>query len=253
MKAMLCNILVYAFFFLPFSTGASQCKPKTITESYDQADLVLTGRATKIIYAEPRQIDNPPKTGQLCGDKTILFDNLHIYKNLDDQQGNTPKDIQIFSSDGCIWLGGYYTEGRTYLVYARYYDDKLQTSVCDRSRDIEENIGKPDTSDELKTLEGFASDRERTAKTAARREWRAQGCQISAEHATTSAAYRVESATKEAITPEDRKKGEAVCRNGHAFITFKINRFFGFGKGKALPLVELDGKNGAFIRLHEEN
>ena len=77
-----------------------------------------------------------------CGDKFVTFTPLKIWK------GNIDSDTTVYSSDGCVGLGGYFEKGKEYLIYASEAIKKghygkgshqeieagqLYTTVCGRS------------------------------------------------------------------------------------------------------------------------
>jgi len=102
------QILIILTLLAANSASASQCAFVSNEEAYNKADIVFIGIAKKVVYLD----EDMQKYGDQCGSKIASFDVKHILKG-----GSASKSIDIYSEDACVYLGAYFTQGETHIVY----------------------------------------------------------------------------------------------------------------------------------------
>jgi hypothetical protein len=147
MMSFFSKLIALSILFYPYAAAASSCKMAEVAESAQKSEIIFYGRAVSVDFVEPRHADliRGPVTGD-CGDKNITF------QILDPLKGVMDKEATVFASDGCGGLGGYFAEGKDYLVYAIRFQDKLVTSVCNRTRGADASPSVAEDIAQLKTL-----------------------------------------------------------------------------------------------------
>jgi hypothetical protein len=122
-------------------------------DAVEKSDYIFLGISKKVEFDKASQDKFKGIAGggdSMCGDKYVTFEVKKQWK------GKKESEIKIFSPDGCVGLGGYFSEGREYLVYAGVYDGKIMTSVCGRSRDVTEPVPESKTADDdIKKLDSY--------------------------------------------------------------------------------------------------
>lgn len=118
------------------SSLASSCVKKTFDQAIQKADVIFLGKVTTVQYDPISQgkFKGMAGGGAFCGDKDLTFSVEQMWK------GEQTDQIKVFSGDGCVRLGGYFKQGQTVLVYAFKSEEKLATSICNRTREKEEVV-----------------------------------------------------------------------------------------------------------------
>lgn len=133
---------------------ATSCHEMALEDRLDKAVLIFTGKAANVSYSLPKsQTFQGDDRYALCGAKIITFEVAETFK------GDVKSTHDIFSSDGCLYLGGYFEAGEEYLIFA--FDDtvkiarkgqskttQFETSVCGGSK----ALSHPGAQSELKRL-----------------------------------------------------------------------------------------------------
>ena len=121
---------------------ASSCAPASLEQAFEDAALIFSGEVTAIDYHTPRKpVFEENDRYNKCGSKTVTFKVKANWK------GAAENAYEIFAADGCMYLGGYFDKGESYLVYAydsassmkwkgRNKDVKYDTSVCGRTKSL---------------------------------------------------------------------------------------------------------------------
>lgn len=107
---LIVTISLYAL-LNPVLLYASSCRISDNDTAIKNAKAIFIGKVTEIDVLNRDKYPDGEYYGK-CGDKIISFSFSKIYK------GEIDDNIKIFSSDGCVGLGGYFDNGREYLVYA---------------------------------------------------------------------------------------------------------------------------------------
>jgi hypothetical protein len=128
---------VLSIIILVFASNSysSSCEPVTVEDAYKNSQHIFIGDAVKVEFYEPRRAalyTNPKDITGNCGDKKVTFKITESFK------GQKAGELEIESEDGCTGLGGYFTEGKSYLVYVSSWQGKLYTSVCNRTVPMDE-------------------------------------------------------------------------------------------------------------------
>lgn len=126
---------------IPDSVFASSCAEDSLERAAEKATAIFSGKVTEVYFPEPRHaalISDPKLITGDCGDKYVTFVITQQWK------GASSDIIKVFSSDGCVGLGGYFTKGEDYLVYAYSHDDELATTVCGRTKTLHSNAAQKD-------------------------------------------------------------------------------------------------------------
>ncbi len=130
-------LLSIAVSFLAAGAEASSCMPPTLKEAVNKAQVIFKGTVSKVEFIEPRRaalIKDPAHLKGDCGDKYVTFAVETVWK------GKADKESVVYSSDGCVGLGGYFHAGERKIMFLT--EDKeygLSTFVCNApASDIDE-------------------------------------------------------------------------------------------------------------------
>ena len=121
-----------AILFFNGTVFAAEC-PFNPNQERD-ADIVVVGKATDIKYTsllgKIKHI-----MGGFCGPKIVTLSVSRHFKG-DVQAG---QELKVETQDACKGSGGYFTEGKEYIVYAKKVKRDYQSDACYGTAEINEH------------------------------------------------------------------------------------------------------------------
>jgi len=128
---------------------AKRCGFTPFDKAVESAKIIFQGKAKKVDYFELRR--------ESCGKKNVTFEVNKVWK------GKIGNETTVFSNDGCLYLGGYFHEGKEYVVYG-YEDSKnwynlepgtVFTRVCGRTHLLDHELINESLKDEIQRLDEY--------------------------------------------------------------------------------------------------
>jgi hypothetical protein len=125
------HLLVFLFSIQGFSIACECGEFKTAISELSSANTVFLGTVTSI-----QRIERPPDTPGFYPINKVTFSTSHLWK--DDFKNRS--EIIVYTGVDSAACGFDFRPGSRYLVYSCLFEDKLHTSICDRTFELIKGI-----------------------------------------------------------------------------------------------------------------